>query len=164
MTVEAAERRLLLLPVDARDAERPAGEQLRGEVPESGDDAWLDERDLPEEVPFAGRDLLRLRVTVSGRARLQDVRDVDVGPRQPDAPEQPFEQLPGLADERHALLVLVESGRLADEHQLRIGVSGAEHCLRPRRVQRALGAAGHLLGERAKLPVARRGVDHGPPV
>ena len=44
--------------------------------------------------------------------------------RQPDALEQPVEQLPGLADERDALLVLVEAGRLADEHQVGVRVPG----------------------------------------
>jgi hypothetical protein len=41
----------------------------------------------------------------------------DVAACQTDAREQLVEQLPGLADERDALLVLVEAGRLADEHQ-----------------------------------------------
>ena len=44
--------------------------------------------------------------------------------------EQLVEQLPGLADEREALLVLVEAGRLADEHQLGVGVPDAEDDLR----------------------------------
>ncbi len=45
----------------------------------------------------------------------------------PDLAEQLVEQLAGLADERLALLVLVEAGRLADEHQVGVGVAGAEH-------------------------------------
>ena len=138
----AAERRLLLLPVHARDAERAAGEQLRREVAQRGHDARLDEPDLAEEVALARTDLVGQRVAVAGRPRLQDVRDVDVGARQPDAGEQALEQLAGLADEGHALLVLVEARRLADEHQLRVGVARAEDGLRPGRVQRALGAAG----------------------
>ena len=38
--------------------------------------------------------------------------------------------MPGLPDERHTLLVLVEPGRLADEHQLGVGVTGAEDDVR----------------------------------
>ncbi len=45
--------------------------------------------------------------------------------------DQLREQLPGGADERLALLVLVEAGRLADEHQVGAGVAHAEDGLRP---------------------------------
>ena len=107
--------------MDARDPERLAGEELRREVPERRDDLRPDQLDLPEEVPLAGLDLLGLRVAVAGRPALEHVRDVDVLARQPDPGEQLAEQLPGGADERHALLVLVESGRLADEHQVGVG-------------------------------------------
>src|SRR5204862_8363323 len=63
-----ADRGLLLLPVDAGDPGRLAGEELRREVPERRDDAGLDQLDLPEEVALAGLDLLWLRVAVPGRA------------------------------------------------------------------------------------------------
>ena len=64
----AAERRLLLLPVHARDAERPAGEELRREVAERRDDRRLDQLDLPEQVALARLDLVRLRVAVAREA------------------------------------------------------------------------------------------------
>ena len=53
---------------------------------------------------------------------------------QADLCQQLVEQLAGLAHERLALLVLVEAGRLADEHQVGVGVAGAEHdvCCAPR--------------------------------
>jgi DNA polymerase len=57
-------------------------------------------------------------------------------------PQQAVEQLPGLADEREPLLVLVEAGRLADEHEIRLGVADAEHDLRPRLREAAARAAG----------------------
>ena len=79
---------------------------------------------------LAGRDLLLHRVAVARRAALQDVGDEDVGALQPDAAEQLVEQLSRLADEGDPLLVLVEAGRLADEHQLGVRVSGAEDDLR----------------------------------
>ena len=71
-----------------------------------------------------------MRVSVARRPALDHVREVDVAPLEPDAREQPVEQLSRLTDERHALLVLVEPGRLADEHQLSVGVARAEDDLR----------------------------------
>src|SRR5207302_11450427 len=105
---------------------RPAREQLRPERAERRGDRRLDQLDLPEEVALAGLDLVRLRIPVAGRSTLEDIRDEHVGARQPDAGEQLVEQLSRLSDERQALLVLVEAGRLADEHQLRARVAGAE--------------------------------------
>ena len=59
----------------------------------------------------------------AGRPALHDVGDVDVLASQPDLPEHPRQQLPGGPDERLPLLVLVEPGRLADEHQVGVGSS-----------------------------------------
>ena len=113
--------------MDARDPERAAREELRREVAERRDDARLDQLDLAEEVRLAGLDLVRLRVAVARRAALQDVRDVDVAARvRPIPSSRLLEQLARLADERDALLVLVEAGRLADEHQVGVRVARAE--------------------------------------
>ena len=49
---------------------------------------------------------------------------------QPDLLQQLVEQLPGAADERQALAVLLGARRLADEHQVGVGVAGAEDGLR----------------------------------
>src|SRR5204862_5074286 len=105
----AAERRLLFLPVDPRDSRRLAREQFRGEVAERRDDARADQLDLVPQVGFARLDLLGLRITVAGWTAFEDVRDVDVGARQPDRCQELIEQLAGRADERDALLVLVEA-------------------------------------------------------
>ena len=62
-------------------------------------------------------------------------------------------QLTGGADERLPLLVLVEAGRLTDEHQLGAGVAHAEDDLRPRlreAAPRARGGIGRGLGERPR--------------
>ena len=100
--------------------------------------------------------LLGQRVAVPRRAALERVRDVDVRTSQPDAGEQLVEELPGLADERDALLVFVETGRLAHEHQIRVRVAVAEHDLRP-----ALRSA-HRVQTEASFPerveLHRRGV------
>ena len=50
----AAERHLVLLPVNAGDPVRTPGEELRGEVAERRDDARPDELDLTEEMGLAG--------------------------------------------------------------------------------------------------------------
>ena len=101
-------------------------QQLRGEVPERADHARLDQLELAVEPVLAGVDLARERVAVAGRPAHQRVRDEDVRARQADLVEQLLEQPPGLADERQALLVLVRAGRLADEHQVGVGVARAE--------------------------------------
>ncbi len=143
----AAERRLLLDAVHAGDARRLAGEKLRREVAERRDHLRANELDLAEEVRLAQLDLVGLGVAVSRRAALEDVRDVDLGPREADALEQAVEQLPGLADERDPLLVLVEAGSLADEHQVGFGVADSEHDLRAPLVEAAAGAGGCLAAE-----------------
>ena len=153
----AAERRLLLLPVNARDPERPAGEELRREVAERRDDLRLDQLDLLPEMALARLDLVRLRVAVPGRAALQDVRYVDVLAPKADSGEQLLQQLPGLADERHALLVLVEARRLADEHQVGVRMARAEDDLRPALREPAPGAARDRVREDGEL-VHRRGI------
>ena len=72
------ERHLVLLAVHARDPERAAGEELRGEVPERRDDARPDELDLAEEVRLARGDLGLERVAILRRPALEHVREVDV--------------------------------------------------------------------------------------
>src|SRR5207342_3949349 len=96
------------------------------EVAECPDELRLDQLDLAEQVALAGLDLVGHGVAVSGRAALDHVRDVYVLAGHADPTEELVEELPGLADERVALLVFVEAGRLADEHQLGFGVPHAE--------------------------------------
>src|SRR6478672_1881087 len=114
----AAEHDLLLDAVHARDPERLAREELRGEVAERRDHLRLDQLDLAPEVRLTGLDLVRLRVAVSRRAAFEHVHHEHLVARHPDPGQQLAEQLPGSTDERHALLVLVEARRLADEHQI----------------------------------------------
>ena len=136
-----AQHHLLLAAVHLRDPVRLAGEQLGCEVAERRDQPRLNQLDLLPEMGLARLDLLRLRVAVARRAALQDVRHVHVAAREADPLEQLAEQLAGGADERHALLVLVEPGRLAHEHQVGDRRAGAEDDLGAGRGQRAAGAA-----------------------
>ena len=73
-----------------------------------------------------------------------------------DLGQQLVEQLAGLADEREAQPVLVGARRLADEHQLGVGVAGPEHDLGPGLVQRAAHAPAGLLVD--ALSSSRRSV------
>ena len=50
------------------------------------------------------------------------VRDVDVLAREADLGQHAVQQLPGRAHERLPLLVLVEAGPLADEHEIGVGL------------------------------------------
>ena len=145
------ERHLLLLAVHARDPERAAGEELRGEVAERRDDARPHELDLAEEVRLAGGDLGLERIAILRRPALEHVREIDRLRREPDSGEQPRQQLPCLPGERQPALVLVVAGRLADDHQLGVGVAGAEDDLAPRlgeATPHAPGGLGGVRGER----------------
>ena len=147
------ERHLLLLAVHARDPERPAGEELRGEVAERRDDTRPHELDLAEEMRLAGGDLGLERVAILRRPALEHVREVDRVGREPDAGQELREQLSCLAGEREPALVLVVAGRLADDHQLGVGIAGAEDDLAPRlgeTTPHAAGGLGGIGGERLR--------------
>jgi hypothetical protein len=105
---------------------------------------------------LAGLDLVRLRIAVARRAAHEDVVDVDLLAGDPDLPEQARQQLPGGTDERHALLVLVEARRLADEHQVRSRRPRAEDDLRPPLGERALRAARDLVAVGEQLSSSHR--------
>ena len=88
-------------------------------VPSATIDLRLDRVDLAEEERLAGRDLVRLGIAVARRPALDHVGDVDLVAVKPDRLDDLRQQLPGAADERDALDVLVGARRLADEHQVR---------------------------------------------
>ena len=68
--------------------------------------------------------------------------------------ESRFEELSRLADERDPLLILVEAGRLAHEHQVGVRIPHAEHRLRARPVQLAAHARVDLAREQRQLLAA----------
>ena len=79
---------LLGPPVDGGHAQLGVGQQLGGESAEGADDPRLDDGDLVHEMRAAGLDLVRERVPVVGRAALDHVGDVDVGPGEAYLAEQ----------------------------------------------------------------------------
>src|SRR2546423_8836097 len=129
--VEAGHRALLRPAAAPGDPDRALGESLRGEVAERGDHLRLDQLDLPHQVGLALLDFLRQRIAIARRPTHQYVRYEDIAPRQPDLPQQLVQQPPRTAYERLALLIFGRAGRLADEHQVRVGVAHAEDDVRP---------------------------------
>ena len=75
---------------------------------------------------LARGDLRLERIAILRRTTLEDVREVDVVAIEADAREQSLEQLARLPCERRSALVFLEAGRLADEHQVGIGIAEAE--------------------------------------
>ncbi len=136
----------LWLAVHACDSSRVGAQQLGREVAERADHARLDQLDLPVQVLLAVLDLDRLGVAVGRRPALQGVGDEHLRARHPDLAEQLLEQFPGGAHERQPLLVLARAGRLADEHQLGVGVARAEHDRLTRRCQLGAARTGLRLG------------------
>ena len=67
---------------------------------------------------FQGR-----RAVVLGPA-LDDVGDIDVVPRESDAPQGLVEELPRRADEGNAVFIFHTAGPFADEHQRRRTIAG----------------------------------------
>ena len=69
-------------------------------------------------MALARGDLVGLGSRLPGGRHLSTLATIYLLAREADPGEQLAEQLPGRADERDSLLVFVESGRLADEHQV----------------------------------------------
>jgi hypothetical protein len=118
-----------------------AGQQPLQRVPAQDEhDFRLHEVDLALQKRLAGLGFGRHRVPVLGRAALQDVRYVNVVPSQPDLPEERVQELAGGAHERLPLDVLVEAGRLPDDHDVGRAGPGARDRLVPGGVQPTAGA------------------------
>ena len=111
-------------------------------------DGRTDQVELELQVRTAGIDLVRLGITVAGRAALHDVGDVHrVSPDAQLLPHQLVEELAAAADERQALLVLLRTGTLTDEHERRRIRSRPEHHVGAALAQPAAGADGCLGGD-----------------
>ncbi len=138
---------LLPLPAQPRDAGGGSEQQLRRGRPQGDDDTRPDRLDLPEQERRAGRDLVRLRVAILRRPALDDVGDVDLLALETDRADHLVELLPGAADERLALRVLVGARPLADEHQVGVRIADTEHDALAGLVQTTRSAAGRLVTE-----------------
>ena len=110
----------------------------------------LDQLDLAEQVRRGSSRSRRLRVAVARRAALEDVRDEHVARASSPISPSSLSAASRLADERQALLVLVGAGRLADEHQVGVGVARRRRrpCVRVWCELRAARAAARLAGRR----------------
>src|SRR5437868_8093215 len=116
--------------VDRGDA-RSRDEGSEREPAQGDDERGVEDLELTTQDRGAGRHLVGLRVAVARWPALDDVRDEHVGAGPLDAPEQLVEDAASPADERLALLILVESRPLTDEHDLGVGASLPRHGLRP---------------------------------
>jgi len=105
---------LARLPVDARDGF--AWKELPHRVPAEGDDdARLQDLEVAEKPGVARRYLFWERVAILRWPVPDHIGDEDGPPVEPDAGEKLVEELPGGADKRLALEVLVITGGLAEK-------------------------------------------------
>ncbi len=134
----AAELVHLRGPPDPGDSRRIATEQLGGEVAERADHLRLDQPHLFEEVGLAGLDLKGWGSRLPG-GRLFSTLAMKTSSREsPISSSIWLSSWPARPTKGKPLPVLFGPGRLADEHQVGVGVAGAENGLGPRLVQRAL--------------------------
>jgi hypothetical protein len=100
------------------------------------------------EQRAARGDLGRERVTVTGRAALHDVGDVDLPPVQAGLlDQQPVEELARTPDERPPLQVLVVAGGLAHHQKAGMGIALSEDDGGAAAGEGAAGAAARLGGD-----------------
>src|SRR5262245_29192122 len=135
--VERAEDRgahvVVELTAQLRDPGPGPEQVLGGHGPEAADYFRPDQLDRAIQVLPAVGTLVGFRLPVPGRAAPEDVADEYVFPAEPAGRDDPVEQLPGDADERLPLPVLVGPRGLADEADLRPDRADPEHRLRPGR-------------------------------
>src|SRR5689334_13326100 len=101
-----------------------------------------------------------MRVAILRRPAFEDIRHEHVLAIEVDLGQQLVEQLAGLADEREPHPVLVGARRLADEHQIGVGVAGPEHDRGARLVQGAARAPPRLLVDGLQQLATLRGSPH----
>ena len=98
--------------------------------------ARLNNIDLFHQIRAARLHFSRRRRPIPKTARrcvrpaFKDVRDVNVFSREIHRLNNFCQQLSGASDEWFALLIFVHTGRFTDEHQIGVGISYSEYCLR----------------------------------
>src|SRR5690606_20092396 len=95
----------------------------------------LNKLDLPHKEWPADQCLLRRRCPVTRWTPVDDVGDVDVRLAEPNGRQHLIKQLPGAADNRLALEVLLTPGSLADDHDASCGRPTIEAQVLGRRTQ-----------------------------
>jgi len=151
-----------------------AEQALDGGRAEGDDDFGRDEADLLFEPGQAGGHFGGPGLAVAGRAgrhvgpAFQDVGDVNRVAAESHRLDDFREQLPGFADERLALAILIGAGRLADKHEFGAGIANTENDLAARRGEvRALDAPQRGIAQFVERPGPARdqrrrgGVHHG---
>src|ERR1700735_946276 len=91
---------LLRATVQARDPGRIVPQQLRREVAQGTDNAWLDQLDLAVQVLVAVLDLDRHGISVAGRPALEYVGDEHIRALQADLFEQGLQEFARASHER----------------------------------------------------------------
>ena len=120
---------------------------MRREGAERENHLWTDDFDLADQIRAARRNLFRPRIPVAGRTMLEDVADEHVFALEIDRRENLGEQLARGADERTAGFVFGGARRLADAHQLCVGIALAGHGVDGRAVERAARARRDVRGD-----------------
>ena len=140
-----------LWPVRAREAD----------TAESADGLRADDGKLPVQELAADLHLIGFRSAIFRRPALHHVADIDVFAEDFDAFlfrrvfDHLCEQLPGAADERDALRVLIGARTFADEDQRRFGIADAEDDLVAALMQAAAAAVADVFDDFEKRIVGR---------
>ena len=101
-------------------------EGLCGKGPEGADDFWFDNLQLLDQKGEARLDLIGSGITIIGGAAFHDIGDIYILSRQVYSLDDAGEELPGPADKRFALLILVSARALSHKDEGGMGVAIAE--------------------------------------
>ena len=118
---------------------------LRRGPTERDDHLWPNDLDLPLQIRRASCNFIRRWLAVGWGAAFDDVRYVYLLAPQAHAGDHGVEQLPGAADERAALLILIFARAFADEEDLCVRIAFAEDRVRALLAEAAARAAGDFI-------------------
>ena len=134
------------LPVDAADA--GVGDEFRHREASQGDNHFgVDGFNLAVEIGRAGGQFFRLGVAVARWTAFDHVGDEDILPLETDAGQQLLQKFTGGPHEGASLLVLVETGSFANQHDVGIGRPFAGNGVLAGVAQGAARTNGYLLGD-----------------
>lgn len=115
----------------AQSCQRLLGLQqiLGGDSANGEDDFGLNQLNLPLQKGMAGSYFLGLRIAITGRSAFEDIGDVNLLALQTDGAQHFVEQLPGDANERLALQVLVLPRCLTNQQPVGVVITNTEYGL-----------------------------------